>query len=76
MIFHRLSQHLGLQIEHAITQTIVRPGSTIMNFIGMQYNDLAGQAEITGATVVEFLNTIQRQAKGIGVMTVRFEKIA
>ncbi len=67
---------LRLNINHAVLQTALCSGAAVMQFIGMNDDDLSGQRCVHLATIAEGLNTTQRQTDCIGVVPVRVEPIA
>ena len=70
------AQKRRFKIQHAVLQSVFGARAAIMNFIGMQDNDIARIAGTKFPAIVKGLNTLHGDAQRIGVMAVRAEHIA
>jgi hypothetical protein len=70
-------QHNGrLQIKYPVTQTVFSAGAAIVQFVGMEHDNLAGQAVMRRAAIPESLDAMQRHADGVGIVTMEIEGAA
>src|SRR5690606_29021131 len=56
------------KIEHTVAQTFVGAGTTIVNVVRMQHDNLPGRAEMRCATIGKGLDAGKRHTERIGVM--------
>jgi len=56
------------KIEHTVAQAFVGAGTTIVNFVRMQHDNLSGRAEMRCATIGKGLDARKRHTQSIGVM--------
>jgi len=59
------------EIDHAVDQTIVSAGSSIMQFVGMKHDNVACIAEALDPTIAESLHAMEGQSKPVRVMAMR-----
>ena len=71
-----LRQQGRLEIEHAVAQPVVGAGAAVMQLVGMQHDDVAGQAPARGPSIAERLHTRERHADRIGVVAMEIESRA
>lgn len=62
-----------IKIQHAIAETDLRPGTTIVQLIGMQDDDLTGQAVPHRPAIKEALDSRLRETDRIGVVSMERE---
>src|SRR5580704_5198641 len=69
----RVLDEARIDIDDAVAETVLGPGRTVMQFVGMQDMALAGQAMAPLAEIAEALHAEQRDADRIDVMAMREE---
>lgn len=70
-VISRFRRFLRRKVEHAIVQAFVCACAAIVNFIGMQNDDISRHAEMRCAAIGKGLDAGKRDAECIGVMAMR-----
>jgi hypothetical protein len=67
----RVSDQAGVDVDDPVAEPGGGAGVTVMQFVRMQDEDLAGGAVRRGASILERLHAMQRDADRVGVMAMR-----
>ena len=61
----------GLDVDQVVAEAALVAGAAVVHFIGVEHDDLAGQAAFDGAAIVEGLDAEVGDADGVAVVAMR-----